>query len=96
VNSIKPNSIVLLNVIRELCNEPDFQERLDSVLERIGDIESLGRMRELVWKSVSRQQLPAFFFVSEEAKERGGMSASSVASICVLLWPLLLVDIHYA
>ncbi|KAA1075085.1 hypothetical protein PGT21_028444 [Puccinia graminis f. sp. tritici] len=48
---IKPNSIVLLNVIRELCNEPDFQERLDSVLERIGDIESLGRTRELLWKS---------------------------------------------
>jgi len=48
---IKPNSIVMLNVIRELCNEPDFQERLDSVLERIGDIESLGRTRELLWKS---------------------------------------------
>ena len=48
---IKPNSIVLLNVIRELCSEPDFQARLDSVLERIGDIESLGRTRELLWKS---------------------------------------------
>jgi hypothetical protein len=51
-NSIKPNSIVMLNVIRELCNEPDFQERLDSVLQRISDIESLGRTRELLWKSV--------------------------------------------
>ncbi|POW07183.1 hypothetical protein PSTT_08411 [Puccinia striiformis] len=48
---IKPNSIVMLNVIRELCNEPEFQRRLDSVLERIGDIESLGRTRELIWKS---------------------------------------------
>ncbi|PLW53926.1 hypothetical protein PCANC_03728, partial [Puccinia coronata f. sp. avenae] len=48
---IKPNSIVMLNVIRELCNEPDFQERLDSVLQRISDIESLGRTRELLWKS---------------------------------------------
>ncbi|POV95723.1 hypothetical protein PSTT_16092 [Puccinia striiformis] len=48
---IKPNSTVILNVIRELCNEPDFQERLDSVLERISDIESLGRTRELLWKS---------------------------------------------
>lgn len=48
---VKPNSVVLLNVIKELCNEPDFQERLDSVLERIGDIESLGRTRELTWKA---------------------------------------------
>uniref|UniRef100_A0A0S1MIU1 AAA protein C-terminal winged helix domain-containing protein n=1 Tax=Phakopsora pachyrhizi TaxID=170000 RepID=A0A0S1MIU1_PHAPC len=49
--NVRPNSIVLLNVIREICDDEGFKERLESVLERIGDIESLGRTRELIWKS---------------------------------------------
>ncbi|MBW0487969.1 hypothetical protein O181_027684 [Austropuccinia psidii MF-1] len=48
---VRPNSMALLNVIKEICHQPDFQDRLDKVLERIGDIESLGRTRELTWKS---------------------------------------------
>ncbi|KAH9813282.1 hypothetical protein DFH28DRAFT_1029810 [Melampsora americana] len=48
---VRPNSVVMLNVIKEICNEPDFEERLESVMERISAIESLGRTRELTWKT---------------------------------------------
>lgn len=72
--------MVMLNVIRELCNEPDFQERLDSVLGRIGDIESLGRTRELLWKSVGAPSLEPFLLVVEmDADYQDGR----VACVCV-------------
>ncbi|EGG04445.1 uncharacterized protein MELLADRAFT_117080 [Melampsora larici-populina 98AG31] len=48
---VRPNSVVMLNVIKEICNEPDFDEKLESVMERISAIESLGRTRELTWKT---------------------------------------------
>ena len=66
----------MLNVIRELCNEPDFQERLDSVLERIGDIESLGRTRELLWKSVGPISLKPFLLVFEMRADQHGRSCA--------------------
>jgi len=36
--------------MREICNEPGFNKALNETLDRISDIESLGRTRELVMK----------------------------------------------
>ncbi|KAG0152030.1 hypothetical protein CROQUDRAFT_36099 [Cronartium quercuum f. sp. fusiforme G11] len=48
---VRPDSLVVLNAIKEICSEPGFDEKLEKVMERIGDIESLGRTRELTWKT---------------------------------------------
>ncbi|KAI8450220.1 hypothetical protein BY996DRAFT_6508245 [Phakopsora pachyrhizi] len=48
---IEPDLIVLLNMFREICDEKGFKEQLESALERIEDIKSQGRTRELIWKS---------------------------------------------
>lgn len=37
---------------REICGQPGFKEHLDATLQRISDIESLGRTRELVAKDL--------------------------------------------
>lgn len=39
--------MALLRAAREVVEEPDFQEVLDSVRKRVDDIESLHRTREL-------------------------------------------------
>jgi hypothetical protein len=40
------------NAFREICSEPGFDQFLEDTLERIGDIESLGRTRELTIKDL--------------------------------------------
>jgi hypothetical protein len=37
---------------RSICKEPGFAEHLEKTLQRISDIESLGRTRELVAKDL--------------------------------------------
>ena len=44
---VRPDSLALLRAAREVVDEPNFQEVLDSVRERVDDIESLHRTREL-------------------------------------------------
>lgn len=44
---VRPDSMALLRAAREVVEEPNFQELLDSVRERVDDIESLHRTREL-------------------------------------------------
>jgi len=44
---VRPDSMALLRAAREVVEEPDFQEMLDSVRGRVDEIESLHRTREL-------------------------------------------------
>lgn len=42
----------MMNAFREICSEEGFDEFLEATLDRIGDIESLGRTRELTIKDL--------------------------------------------
>jgi hypothetical protein len=42
----------MMNAFREICNEEGFDELLEATLVRIGDIESLGRTREITIKDL--------------------------------------------
>lgn len=42
----------MMNAFREVCAQPHFDEYLQATLDRIGDIESLGRTRELTIKDL--------------------------------------------
>ncbi|THH04314.1 hypothetical protein EW145_g5615 [Phellinidium pouzarii] len=51
--NIRPDSMVILQAAKEVVETPGFDEMLDSVRERIDEIESLHRTRELTFKDVS-------------------------------------------
>lgn len=40
----------LLRAFRKVAEMPGYAEKLESVMDRVSAIESLGRTRELVWK----------------------------------------------
>lgn len=49
---VRASSVPMHLAFREICAEPRFRKHLEGTIERIGDIESLGRTRELVAKDL--------------------------------------------
>jgi len=49
---VRADSVPMQHAFREICGQEGFKEHLEKTLERISDIESLGRMRELVAKDL--------------------------------------------
>jgi len=47
---VRADSVPMQNAFREVCRTPGFARELKETLERISDIESLGRTRELTIK----------------------------------------------
>ena len=49
---VRADSVPMMNAFREVCAQEGFGEFLEATLKRIGDIESLGRTRELTIKDL--------------------------------------------
>lgn len=49
---VRADSVPMQHAFREICSWPGFEEHLEATLKRIGDIESLGRTRELTIKDL--------------------------------------------
>ncbi|KAG0124218.1 hypothetical protein HOY82DRAFT_618177 [Tuber indicum] len=49
---VRADSVPMQNAFREVCGEPGFAQYLEDTLERISDIESLGRTKELTIKDL--------------------------------------------
>lgn len=49
---VRADSVPMMRAFRSVCAEPGFDKFLEDTLERIGDIESLGRTRELTIKDL--------------------------------------------
>lgn len=49
---VRADSVPMQRAFRDICNEEGFEEYLAATIQRIGDIESLGRTRELVAKDL--------------------------------------------
>lgn len=49
---VRASSVPMYQAFREICAEPGFRQYLEDTLQRISDIESLGRTRELVAKDL--------------------------------------------
>lgn len=49
---VRADSVPMQQAFREICALPGFDEHLEGTLTRIGDIESLGRTRELTIKDL--------------------------------------------
>ncbi|SPO04424.1 uncharacterized protein DNG_07109 [Cephalotrichum gorgonifer] len=49
---VRASSVPMYRAMREICSEEGFREHLEATIQRISDIESLGRTRELVAKDL--------------------------------------------
>ncbi|CAK7205137.1 hypothetical protein SEUCBS139899_007902 [Sporothrix eucalyptigena] len=49
---VRASSVPMQWALREICSMPGFRDHLDATVQRIADIESLGRTRELVAKDL--------------------------------------------
>jgi hypothetical protein len=49
---VRADSVPMMNAFKEICAQEGFDEHLEASLKRIGDIESLGRTRELTIKDL--------------------------------------------
>ncbi|KAF2860813.1 hypothetical protein K470DRAFT_281904 [Piedraia hortae CBS 480.64] len=49
---VRADSVPMMRAFREICGQEGFEEYLNATLQRIGDIESLGRTRELTIKDL--------------------------------------------
>ncbi|KAI0534897.1 hypothetical protein GGR58DRAFT_504855 [Xylaria digitata] len=49
---VRASSVPMHRAFKEICNQPGFRQFLEDTLQRISDIESLGRTRELVAKDL--------------------------------------------
>jgi len=57
-HNVRPDSLLILHAARDVVEEEGFEEKLESVRNRIDDIESLHRTRELTVRVSSRPLLP--------------------------------------
>ncbi|TFY79666.1 hypothetical protein EWM64_g4347 [Hericium alpestre] len=53
-HDVRPDSMLVLHAAREVVEEEGFDDLLDSVRNRIDEIESLHRTRELTFKDVEK------------------------------------------
>ncbi|KAF7321531.1 hypothetical protein MKEN_00674000 [Mycena kentingensis (nom. inval.)] len=51
-HNVRPDSMLILHAAREVCEEDGFDELLEGVRDRIDEIESLHRTRELTFKDL--------------------------------------------
>lgn len=49
---VRASSVPMHRAFQEICSQPGFRQHLEDTIQRIGDIESLGRTRELVAKDL--------------------------------------------
>lgn len=72
---VRADSVPMQRAFREICSEPGFREHLEATLQRISDIESLGRTRELVAKDLV---LGGKYKITSSGGGRGGAAVVEV------------------
>ncbi|KAM0720553.1 hypothetical protein Q7P37_004689 [Cladosporium fusiforme] len=73
---VRADSVPMMNAFREICAEPGFDAHLEATLDRIGDIESLARTRELTIKDLWRGGKYSFKTLDAKGRETGSVTAA--------------------
>lgn len=73
---VRADSVPMMNAFREICAEEGFEEHLEATLDRIGDIESLARTRELTMKDLWRGGKYTFKTLDNKGRETGSVTAA--------------------
>jgi len=51
-SNVRASSVPMMRAFREICGQEDFNAMLQNVLDRISEVESLGRTREIEFKDL--------------------------------------------
>jgi hypothetical protein len=54
-SNVQASSVPMMRAFREICSEEGFNNMLQNVLDRISEVESLGRTREVEFKDLKAQ-----------------------------------------
>ncbi|KAI9885038.1 MAG: hypothetical protein M1823_003172 [Watsoniomyces obsoletus] len=73
---VRADSVPMQRAFQEICAQPGFDAHLEGTLQRIGDIESLGRTRELVAKDLWNQGKYKFTTMPAGGRGSGGTSTT--------------------
>lgn len=71
---VRADSVPMMNAFREVCAEEGFDDFLEATLNRIGDIESLGRTRELTIKDLWDGGKYSVKMTDTRGRETGGLT----------------------
>lgn len=75
---VRADSVPMQIALREICSQPGFDKFLQDTLDRIGDIESLGRTRELTIKDLWEGGKYKITLRDRKDRESGSIEFSSV------------------
>ncbi|KAK2743649.1 hypothetical protein FQN57_004758 [Myotisia sp. PD_48] len=75
---VRADSVPMQRAFREICAEPGFDEYLEATLDRISDIESLGRTRELTVKDFWNQGKFKAVIRDQKGRETGTLEIGVV------------------
>lgn len=71
--NVRADSVPMQVAFREICAEPGFDQYLEDTLERINDIESLGRTREITVKDFWNQGKYKMTIRDRKGREHGSL-----------------------
>jgi len=71
---VRADSVPMMHAFREICAEEGFDDYLQATLDRIGDIESLGRTRELTIKDLWEGGKYNVKMIDPRGRENGGLT----------------------
>lgn len=71
---VRADSVPMMNAFREVCAEEGFEQFLEDTLQRISDIESLGRTRELTIKDLWKEGKYKITMEDASGRETGRIS----------------------
>ena len=78
---VRADSVPMQRAFREICAIPGFDEHLERTLDRIGDIESLGRTRELTIKDLWDQGKYKISVRDTKGRESGTVEFSTLEKV---------------
>ena len=71
-SSVRASSVPMMRAFREICAEEGFDEMLENVLERIAEVESLGRTREVEFKDLKGEDGKIRLKINVQKGDKGG------------------------
>jgi hypothetical protein len=70
-SNVRASSVPMMRAFREICSEEGFDELLANVLDRISEVESLGRTRELEFKDIKGKEGQIRVKINVDKRPRG-------------------------
>jgi hypothetical protein len=71
-SNVRASSVPMMRAFREVCGEEGFDEMLENVLERIAEVESLGRTREVEFKDLRGEDGRIRLRIDVQKGDKGG------------------------